>query len=207
MTDTPDTTPDKPEFTLPNPRGDGKRVGRKTLLTDDKLETIVDLLRRGNYLSSAAKYAGLSPYTLNEWKNKGRALMDSEKELDDTEQLYVRFYQEVEKARAEAEIRAVEVIRSAMPNNWQAAAWYLERTNNPEWGRTVKTEVSGPDGGAIPIDVDSVYRKLEAVTQRVVLDVEAVEATLAPELPQKATGGHLEADAVVVDAEPTPEGK
>ena len=194
MTDTPD---DKPEFTLPNPRGEGKRVGRKTLLTDEKLETIVDLLRRGNYLSSAAKYTGLSPYTLNEWKNKGRALLESDKELDDTEHLYVRFYQEVEKARSEAEIRAVEVIRNAMPNNWQAAAWYLERTNNPEWGRTVKTEVSGPDGGAIPIDVESVYRKLEAVTQRVVIDVEATET---PELTQNATEGQIAPDADTSEA-------
>lgn len=197
-----DNTPDKPEFTLPNPRGEGKRVGRKTLLTDEKLETIVDLLRRGNYLSSAARYTGLSPFTLNEWKNKGRALLESDKELDPTEQLYVRFYQEVEKARSEAEIRAVEVIRNAMPSNWQAAAWYLERTNNPEWGRTVKTEVSGPDGGAIPIDVESVYRKLEAVTQRVVIDVEATERL---ELDQKAPQGQIGADATTVEADTTPE--
>lgn len=153
------------------------RPGRKTLLTPEIMETIVDLLKRGNYLATAAKYVGVDPATLGQWRAKGERLMAEgrpEDEYDETELLYQNFAIEVGKARSLAEIKAVEVIRNAMPNQWQAAAWYLERTNNADWGRTVRTELTGEGGGPVSVDVDSVYRKLEAVTQRVI-DVEAVE--------------------------------
>jgi hypothetical protein len=57
----------------------------------------------------------------------------------------------VEKAKAKAEMNSVELIRKAAEKNWQAAAWYLERRNYQEWGRKDKVEVSGPQGGPIPI--------------------------------------------------------
>ena len=197
MTDTPDTTP---EFTLP-PLPDKKRTGRKTLLTPDVTDAVVRLLKAGNYLSQTARYLGLDPTTLNSWRARGNELMASGRtDLDEYEQMFVDFSIAVEAAKAEAEIRAVEIIRKAMPKDWRAATWYLERTNNKDWGATQRTEVSGPDGGAIPIDVDSVYRKLEAVTQRVVLEAE--EATIA-ELPtpeaQLLPEGEIDPDAGVVD--------
>jgi len=198
MTDTPDTTP---EFTLPPLPEQGKKPGRKSLLTPDVTDAVVRLLKAGNYLNQTARYLGLNPTTLNSWRNRGNELMSSGKELDEYEQMFVDFAVAVEGAKAEAEIRAVEVIRRAMPKDWRAATWYLERTNNKDWGVTQRTEVSGPDGGAIPIDVDSVYRKLEAVTQRYVIEAQVVEGEdIALELTQSGTGGDLDPDARVVEA-------
>jgi len=149
---------------LPQPR-----VGRKTLLTPEVTETICDLLKRGNYLQTAARYVGIAPETLGSWLRRGNELIAEDKDdYDEYEQLFVVLALEVEKARSFAEIKAVEVIRNAMPSQWQAAAWYLERTNNAQWGRTVRAEVTGDNGGPIQVDVDSVMRKVEALTQRVV---------------------------------------
>jgi hypothetical protein len=118
---------------------------------------------------------GIRPETISVWIRRGKDLEASGLELDEYEQTFVAFAKEVEKARSMAEIKAVEVIRNAMPSQWQAAAWFLERTNNAQWGRTVRTEVTGADGGPVQVDVDSVYRKLEALSQQIV-DVTAVEA-------------------------------
>jgi hypothetical protein len=120
---------------------------------------------------------GIAPETVHSWVAKGNRLLADgrdEEDYDDTELLYRSFAQEMEKARSFAEIKAVEVIRNAMPSQWQAAAWYLERTNNREWGRTVRTEITGAEGGAVQVDVDSVYRKLEALSQRT-SDAEVIE--------------------------------
>jgi len=166
------------DFPLPNARGPQKKMGRKSLMTKEKADTIVDLLRRGNYITQAAAYVGITPNTILVWRNKGKELLEAQeagRELDDTEQLFADFYLETEKARAEAEVRAVEVIRGAMGNQWQAAAWFLERTNNRDWGRTVKAEVTGEGGGPVQVDTEVVYRKLEALTQRHVVDAEVVE--------------------------------
>jgi hypothetical protein len=65
--------------------------------------------------------------------------------------LCVELVDGVEKARARAEMQSVALIRKAAEKNWQAAAWYLERRNYQEWGRKDKVEVSGPQGGPIPI--------------------------------------------------------
>jgi hypothetical protein len=36
-----------------------------------------------------------------------------------------------------------------MPDDWKAAAFYLERTDPENWGRSTRHEHSGPDGTPI----------------------------------------------------------
>ncbi len=48
---------------------------------------------------------------------------------------------------------AIATIRRAMPDDWKAAAFYLERTDPQNWGRSTRHEHSGPEGGAIPAEV------------------------------------------------------
>jgi hypothetical protein len=58
----------------------------------------------------------------------------------------------VEKARAEAREVALDSIRTAArEGQWQAAAWYLERTAPNRYARVERREISGPDGGAITL--------------------------------------------------------
>lgn len=149
------------------------KTGRPTLLTETKMEAIVDFLERGNTFTATAKAVGVNPVTLKSWIRKGHELSLLSRELTEKEQMFVDFSTAVEKARAMAEIRALEKIRQAGDSSWQAAAWYLERANPQEWGLIRRTEITGADGGAIQVDVEAVNRKLEALIANVV-DAEVV---------------------------------
>ena len=152
----------------PEPRPMAPKTGRPTLLNEPKMEAIVDFLERGNTFTSTARAVGINPVTLTQWVKRGRELSTLNRELDEQERMFVDFSMAVEKARAMAEIRALEKIRQAGDSSWQAAAWYLERANPQEWGLVRRTEVTGADGGAIQVDVEAVNRKLEALIANVV---------------------------------------
>lgn len=75
----------------------------------DQLRRLLDLLRAGNYLEIAARAAGV--------------------ELDTLDRLLL------EQAQAEGEALAIARIARAAAENWQAAAWLLERQFPERWGR------------------------------------------------------------------------
>ena len=60
-----------------------------------------------------------------------------------------QFSQAVTRARADARVGAIATIRRAMPDDWKAAAFYLERTDPQSWGRSTRHEHSGPAGAPI----------------------------------------------------------
>jgi transposase len=97
---------------------DNAGMGRPSKLTEDRKSAIIDSLRAGNYLETAAAGAGVHRDTLNEWRKQ-----------------FPDFSDAVEKARAEAEEQHVAVIRAAARDSWQAAAWWLERSYPHRWGR------------------------------------------------------------------------
>jgi hypothetical protein len=63
--------------------------------------------------------------------------------------VFILFHVLVERAKAQAVKDSVKVIKEAGPKNWQAAAWWLERTQPRDYGRQQRIEHSGPDGGPI----------------------------------------------------------
>jgi hypothetical protein len=84
------------------------------------------------------------------------------------EWIYALFVQRFETAKAVAEVSAVANIRkAARAGNWQADAWFLERTRHERYGRKTVLEHSGVADGA-PIKVEaahSVSGLLERVAQ------------------------------------------
>jgi len=156
------------------------KQGRKTKLNEELSQQIIEGFARGNYATVVADYVGISAPTLHSWVKKGEEMTqkaDSGEELTDEEQLFSDFFIGVKKAKALSEMRSVEVIRQASQTSWQAAAWYLERTANDRWGKTVRTEVTGADGGAIEISTEALNRKIEAMLDR----QEVIEAEVVPE--------------------------
>jgi len=148
------------------------KQGRKTILNQEMADAIVNGLKLGNYMTTVADYVGVHPTSIANWLRHGEELSKVEdRELDETEQLFVMFFLECKKARALSEMKALNVIREASQSSWQAAAWYLERTASDRWGRVVRTEVTGADGGAIEINADAVNRKLEALLDKNAIDV------------------------------------
>jgi hypothetical protein len=137
-------------------------------LTPEVQKRIVVALRAGNYVETAASFAGISRPTIYRWLEKGdRAAdkLDTDQELTEKELLYLDFRNEVEQARADAMVRNVSMISQAAQTTWQAAAWWLERTAPQMWGRQLRAEVSGPNNGPINVNVSS--DDLEALVQSI----------------------------------------
>lgn len=118
-----------------------KKRPPKTKLTPELQERIVAFLRAGNYVETASACAGIHKDTFYEWCKKGRK----------GEEPFATFVAAVDKAIAESEARDVALIGKAATENWQAAAWRLERKMPHKWGRHERHEHTGADGGAIQV--------------------------------------------------------
>jgi transposase len=115
-------------------------MARPTKLTEKVHERILQAIRAGNYVESAAVAAGIAPSTFYRWLERGRV---------ESGGIYHALEEDVRRAEAEAEVHAVAVIRKAMPGDWRAAMAYLERRHPARWRRRESRELTGPDGGAI----------------------------------------------------------
>ena len=146
------------------------RKGRPPKVLDaDRVNRLVAALRMGAYMDAAARHAGIGESTLYRWLDRGRAeatRVEDGADPSDDETPYRELWESVEKARAEAEVRHVGIIATAAQNGtWQAAAWWLERTRPQKFGRRLATEVSGPDGGPVEVEVsaDALAARIEAL--------------------------------------------
>lgn len=144
-------------------------MGRSTKLNPDRQARIVEALQQGNYIETAARYAGITPAAYYKWMNRGieeRQHRDDGHEADPSLDIYVQFVEAVEKARSQAEMRNVGLIqKAAVDGTWQAAAWYLERSYPKRWGRSDRVEHVGADGG--PVEVTVSMDDLEAKVSEV----------------------------------------
>ena len=114
-----------------------------TKLNDELQEHIVKTLRAGNYIETAAAYAGVSKQSIYNWMHLGREALKDEKPTKE-QLVYVNFLDAVERALAESEIRDVMTIAQAAElGDWRAAAWRLERKCMQRWGPNMKVEHKG----------------------------------------------------------------
>ena len=100
-------------------------------------------MRAGNYMETAAAYAGISKNTLYRWLKEGRRELERREEgipANPELNLFVEFVEAMEQAQAEAELHDVQIIQAAAQEQWQAAAWHLERKYPDRWGRKVAVD-------------------------------------------------------------------
>lgn len=107
------------------------------LLNDQIVARIMEATAKGHTREAVAHYAGLDPSTLYRWINLGR----------EGKQPYQSFVRKLEKARAEGALGLLETIRQASRDQWQAAAWLLERCHG--------FQKDAPPPVQITIDADS----------------------------------------------------
>lgn len=118
------------------------KVGRKDKRLDEKFVlNLCTALKSGNTKKNACLLAGCSETQLYKW------LRDPNCETEDT--LAWQFASSIKKSIAEAQNRNIVLIQKAAQNNWQASAWYLERSDPQNWGKRERHEISGPDGNPI----------------------------------------------------------
>jgi hypothetical protein len=108
---------------------------RPSKLTPQTTATLCEALTAGAYLETASRAAGIAPSTLHGWLQRGRLAEQSDNPKSD-DLPFLELLEAVKKAQAAAEIAALSVIREAAERGtWQAAAWFLERSNPDAWGR------------------------------------------------------------------------
>lgn len=134
-------------------------AGRPTKFNVEIANAIIENLRLGNYIEHASAAAGLAKSTLYAWLERGRKeqeRINAGLEPDEAESEFMEFSNAVEKARAEAVARNVAIIqKSAHSGTWQAAAWWLERTQQQIFGRKQQLEHTGAEGQAIKLEVST----------------------------------------------------
>lgn len=130
------------------------------LLTDQLQGDFVKALSRTWYLAAACDLVGVERTTVWRWIKKGR---------QEPASIYGRFRNAVKKAMTEQEAEALERIKVA--EEWQAAAWLLERRNPERWGR---------DRGKI--------NELEAAVKEILRERETDAARQGSTTPLAATG-------------------
>ena len=132
------------------------KAGRKPKLTKQLIENLGIAIQNGNYVETACDFVGISTTTLYRW------LQESEqtgakpllRELSDT----------VRSSRAQAEMRNVLRIQKAADDSWQAAAWWLERSQPKKWSKQTNVELSGVGGSPINVAVDTRAALLELLS-------------------------------------------
>jgi hypothetical protein len=116
-------------------------------------EAIVRALKAGAFLKDAAQAAGIAESTVHAWLARGHQWINPESggrlaNVPKADLPYLEFVESVEKARAEAVVFNLAVIRkAAQAGHWQAAAWYLERTRPDEYGRRTRFDVAAGGEG------------------------------------------------------------
>jgi hypothetical protein len=114
-------------------------MGRRSKATESRIEALLAALGTGCTREAAAGHAGIHRTTLYRW-------------LETDPGLRAR----VEKAEADVEVRLAAQIVQAVPDDWRAAAWLLERRRPASYGRAqaavVAADASAPAKAAHPLD-------------------------------------------------------
>lgn len=108
-------------------------MGRPSTLTPELQTEFIKCLQQGNYASTCCHSLGIPEGTYANWINKGNKAQSGR---------FKEFSVACKKARAKAIRGYVDVIKKAADEGvWQAAAWYLERTQPKFYGRVNRVEM------------------------------------------------------------------
>jgi len=130
-------------------------MGRKSTLTKTIQTQIVEILEAGNYQKTAYESLGIPKATYFYWLTEGEKAEAKVGKLNMSEVAYLDFLDSIKRAVQKARQVNLAVIRKAAENgNWQAAAWFLERTDFEEFGNKSKYEHTGRDGKPMTIIVE-----------------------------------------------------
>lgn len=117
--------------------------GRPTKFDDERADKIVDAIREGNTMETAARTSGVAPSTVYLWQSERPEFLEA-----------------IQRARAVSEKKLVAQVVKAAEQTWKPAAWLLERRNPRAWGLRIQVEVRRQ----IDDFLDYLQEKLDAET-------------------------------------------
>lgn len=110
-------------------------AGRKTKYTPETVAKIIQAIDMGATFELAAGYGGISTSTFYDWVEKKSEFSDA-----------------LKLAEGRAAVKWLAKIEAAASEQWQAAAWKLERRYPHSYGKTVQeNQVTGKDGAPLVI--------------------------------------------------------
>lgn len=152
-------------------------------LTDEKIDRLADLVRLGHYLESAAALVGVGRTSFYRWLAEGARLRESPPARPSSpERRLMAFHERIEAAAAQSEHSGLAAIAMAgtqrqtshvttttaspdgttvvtrtedRPPDWRATAWRMERRFGRRWALQAAVELSGPEGGPVPVTVSA----------------------------------------------------
>jgi len=154
--------------------------GRPTALTEEVGRAIVEAVARGVSLSAAAGAVGIAPQSVREWVQvgEGRHPEREAKEPYISFAVEVRKAKAAAEAERVALLRRLGAGRAVVkrepvrnpdgsiardvdgsvlwmehyaPPDFRALSFWLERQSRDEWGKSHRTEITGPDGGPVQL--------------------------------------------------------
>jgi transposase len=135
-----------------------KLYGGKPRYNEVVHQTIVQAIREGNYIGTAAALAGVARSTIDDWTRTGRMEMKAAEEYG-TEPIhphYVQLVKDMEEAEADFESRMVKkvvnVAESNQPQTWQAAMTILERKYPAKFGKKDALKIQGDEENPIQVE-------------------------------------------------------
>jgi transposase len=148
--------------------------GRPTKLTPDIQVKIVDALKMGNYIETAAALAGINKTSIYEWLKRGareleRVENNPNARIRKEEEPFVKFSNAVQKAQAESEQRDLLIIAKAGQTDWKASAWRLERKYPQRWGRKERLDFEAK------VTQENINREETIIEQRIFSDPASVD--------------------------------
>lgn len=137
-------------------------MSRPTDLTQEMHDNLVKLISDGMPLSKAAAHEDVHWSTFKRWRTREG-------------EPYETFRASVKRAQAVAQKQMIADIRDGV-ENWQARAWYLERSDPKNWGRRDRLDTTIRKGEPIKPGEDA-----RTVREKLVAALAEVDKQLAAE--------------------------
>ena len=112
-------------------------MGRSTLLTPEREERILHVLRCGGTWEAAAAAVDMAAATLHEWRRRGAG--NDHRELGDPDGIYAAFVEKCTRAIDQGEVDAIEAVRNAFTQG--ATTKTIKRTKD-ENGNVTHEEIT-----------------------------------------------------------------
>jgi hypothetical protein len=118
-------------------------------LSEEAIEDVCRLVSEGHYVVTVCQMKGITRPTYYNWKDRGQEIEEKiengkikKSKLKKKDKLYLKFWQDIQKAEAMGEISNVSNIKKAGDEgDWRASAWLLEKKYPEKFGKKNKVEL------------------------------------------------------------------
>ena len=143
-------------------------TGLKPARLDNKtFPIIINAIKAGNYVDTAAQLVGISPTLLKRYLEKGsQEYLQIQDELDEGTleenevqlSIYAQLFMVTSQANAESQADLIAMITKAGKSQWAAAAWLLERRHGKQFGKPANVTTSKEIKHTVKTIVDPIKR-------------------------------------------------